>query len=589
MATLEQILDYLERDGVKEVVLLSGGAPCVRIGTELRRLSNREMSAEQLLALVAGTPLAPLVPVQDEAAATASFDLGGRIFVTKISRFGDRLQIRIARSGVRRAASADPPKVAPAPLGSSPSLPSLPEDPPSSRSVAAASPSPAAGASPGNSPDARPSGLSALDLSASPRPASASRAEPDLRAPKPVPSGGPAAQRPSTVGLAVAAPRAPSPELAALLRDARARGASDVHVSSDRPAQIRVAGELVSHGPPIAHEMAAKMVFSVLEARHSEALASVGYADLSADLDKTGRLRVNVCRHRAGLKGCFRLVAATPSTLEQLGLPRELEKVTLYHQGLVVISGPSGQGKSTTMAALVHMFNSTRPVHIITVEDPVEIVHPVLRAVVSQREVGTHTKSFHAALKGSLREDPDIIVIGELRDRETVEMALSAAETGHLVIATMSTPSAARTIDRIIDMFPPDDQAQVRATLAGALKLVISQRLLPKADGSGLVAAIELITGSLPLWTLIRDSKLYQLPSLMQRGHSWGMIRLEESINELLAKGSVTLEAARAHAHEPRLVGLVPEPAEVAPAQQAARSGQGLGGLKNLFGRKDKE
>ena len=242
-----------------------------------------------------------------------------------------------------------------------------------------------------------------------------------------------------------------------------------------------------------------------------------------------------------------------------------------YHQGLVVVSGPNGAGKTTTLAALVDLFNSERSVHIITVEDPVEVIHPIKKAIVSQREIGAHTKGFHSALKGSLREDPDVIAIGELRDRETVEKALEAAETGHLVFATMSTPSGASTIDRLIDMFPPDDQSQVRATLAGVLKFVVSQRLVPREDGDGRVVAVELLTGGMALWTLIRDDKLFQLPSLLQRGRAFGMIRIEDSLNELLSAGTISMETAKMFADDPRVLGPTQQPASTQCARPGAR------------------
>jgi twitching motility protein PilT len=233
------------------------------------------------------------------------------------------------------------------------------------------------------------------------------------------------------------------------------------------------------------------------------------------------------------------------------------------------------------------MFNSDKAVHIITVEDPVELIHPIKKAIVTQREVGAHTKSFHSALKGSLREDPDVIAIGELRDRETVEKALEAAETGHLVFATMSTPNGASTIDRLIDMFPPDDQSQVRATLAGALKFVVSQRLVARADGKGQVAAVELLTGGMALWSLIRDDKLFQLPSLLQRGRAFGMIRVEDSLNALLAAGMITQASALQYADDPRMIGQMASAGAAAPARpaepdKAARKAGGRG----LFSRK---
>jgi twitching motility protein PilT len=212
------------------------------------------------------------------------------------------------------------------------------------------------------------------------------------------------------------------------------------------------------------------------------------------------------------------------------------------------VTGPTGHGKTTTLAALVGLINETTTNHVITVEDPVEFVHPKRKAMISQREVGTHTASFTSALKASLREDPDVIAVGELRDTETVRMALAASETGHLVIGTMNTPSAAKTIDRLIDLFPPGDQQQVRMTLAGGLRMVVSQRLLPNADRTGLVAAAEVLPGSIALWNMIRDDKTYQIPSLQQRGRSAGIVRLDDSLVDLVNAGRTTLDAAKDYA-----------------------------------------
>ena len=223
-------------------------------------------------------------------------------------------------------------------------------------------------------------------------------------------------------------------------------------------------------------------------------------------------------------------------------------------------------------------------------EDPIEIVYPRKAAVVSQREVGPHTRSFAAALKGSLREDPDVSVIGELRDRETVEIALTAAETGHLVIATMSTPSAAKTIDRLVDMFPPEDQSQVRASIAGALRAIIAQRLVPSAGGDGVVAAVEVLTSVLALSAMIRDDKLYQLPNLMQRGRAFGMIRFDDSLTELVRAGKITIDVAIATSENKKelasqLRGGAPEAAAAAAAPPDGKAPRGR--LAGLFGKKD--
>jgi twitching motility protein PilT len=249
------------------------------------------------------------------------------------------------------------------------------------------------------------------------------------------------------------------------------------------------------------------------------------------------------------------------------------------------------------MAAIVDIINSNTTHHVITVEDPIEYIHPRKKAMMSQREVGTNTKTFAAALKGSLREDPDVIVVGELRDTETVRMALSASETGHLVLGTMNTPSAAKTIDRLIDLFPPGDQAQVRITLAGGLRLIVAQRLLPRKDGPGMVAAVELLPGSVPLWNLIRDNKTYQIPSLQQRGKGFGIIRLDDSLGDLVRAGKVTTEDAVIVADSPEeleatLAGKRPAAAPAVlpdgvkpPAEQLATPTPDAAAPKGLLGR----
>jgi twitching motility protein PilT len=343
---------------------------------------------------------------------------------------------------------------------------------------------------------------------------------------------------------------------------------------------VRTVGDLIALDPaPMSPADVDELLMPLLGPLRRQQLAERGYVDLAVDVPGSGRLRANVSRQQGGLKGAFRLAVIKPPTLEQLGLPAALVKVTENHQGLVVIAGPSGHGKTTTLAALVDVLNRADPIHILTIEDPVEIVHPRHAAVVSQREVGRHTVSFAAALKASLREDPDVIVIGELRDRETVEIALTAAETGHLVLATMSTPSAAKTIDRLIDMFPPADQSQVRASLGAALKAIVAQRILPSADGTGAVVAVELLVGMLALSNLIRDNKLFQLPNLMQRGKAFGMIRLDDSLAELVRAGKLAEDVAVRYADNKKelLAALHPPAPPVEPVK------------RGLFGRKDRE
>ncbi|HEX7843403.1 MAG TPA: PilT/PilU family type 4a pilus ATPase, partial [Kofleriaceae bacterium] len=354
----------------------------------------------------------------------------------------------------------------------------------------------------------------------------------------------------------------------------------DLHLATNRPVLLRTLGELVAldPAPRTAAEIDA-LVLPLLGPRRRRQLAERGYVDLAVDVPGGGRLRTNISRQQGGLKGAFRLAVATPPSLADLGMPPAVARVVEHHQGLVVVAGPSGHGKTTTLAALIDLVNRARPIHIVTIEDPVEIIHPRYAAVVSQREVGRHTVSFAAALKASLREDPDVIVVGELRDRETVEIALTAAETGHLVLATMSTPSAAKTIDRLIDMFPPEDQSQVRASLGAALKAIVAQRLLPDAHGTGMVAAVELLVGVLALATLIRDNKLFQLPNLMLRGRAFGMLRLDDSLLELVRAGKLTEEVALRHADNKKELAAVLHLAP--PPPEPVRRG--------LFGKKDRE
>ncbi len=555
VSDLSRFLRFLDRSDVRELVLQTHSAASVRLGDELRPVTKEPLSPAHLEALLADTALAPLVPTSDTAGETASVQIEGHNYAVRIARSGGRLQIRIARVAAR-----------PRPAGG-PTLRSA-EEP--ARAPAASGIELDLGGDAGSGvavdSDQAPTGRHAQPIHAEPAPHRHAPGPPvEVRA-----------AMPTGAGLK---------SLAAFIARARSAGASDVHFLSDGPPQMRLVGELKPQGAPLPDSEVRGMLEPLLGKQQRRQLEERGYADLAVDLPEAGRLRVNVCRQRTGLKGCFRLLPSSPPTLAELGLPEELGRITQQHQGLVVVSGPSAQGKTTTMGALVDLFNAQKAIHIITVEDPVEILHPVKRALMSQREVGAHTASFQRALKAALREDPDVIAIGELRDRETVEMALSASETGHLVIATMSAPSGARTIDRLIDMFPPDDQAQVRATLAGALKLVISQRLLPSADGTRRVAAAEMITGNVPLWSLIRDNKLYQLTSLLQRGRAYGMIRIEDSLVQLLKQGLITQETARAYADDPRSVAAAtaPQAAAPPPAQPQADAGRGLRGL---FGRK---
>lgn len=362
-----------------------------------------------------------------------------------------------------------------------------------------------------------------------------------------------------------------------LFGQARVQLATDLHVLAGRPPMLRIAGELRQQDYVVTPEQAEELILARVPAAMRATLDRDGSCDFALIHPAYGRFRANVTRQRTGIKLTARPIGDHIPTLEELGLPESIGRATEHHQGLILVTGPTGHGKTTTLNAIVGIINRERRHHVITVEDPVEYVHPTARAVISQREVGSHTKSFAAALKGSLREDPDVIVVGELRDTETVRMALSASETGHLVISTMNTPSAAKAIERMIDLFPPGDQPQVRMTLAGGLRLVVSQRLLPTADGTGLCAAAEILPGNMPLWNLIRENRTYQIPSLQQRGKSMGIVRLDESLAQLVRSGRTTIEHAKPLAEAPEhfdamVAGrpIIQRPAEPAPQPNAA-------------------
>jgi twitching motility protein PilT len=537
-AQLFQLLTQLDRPGATELVVATGRQVVVRINSAYQTLTAAPVTLPQLMHLIRDTQLTANVPPKDKVGDPIAIDLDGRALRAQFIRQGADVMLRI-----EHRPAPQPPAAART----------------QSRSMATPPHGTPGGAAPGPPRDTSPAqtARSPSQPPAQPAPVAAERAPAGLL------------DEPSEI----------VPGLATLVADARRRNATDLHIAANRPVLMRAVGELVAvdQGPRTPAEVEA-LVMPLLGPLRRRQLAERGYVDLAVDVPGAGRLRANVSRQQGGVKGSFRLAVATPPSLEELGLPPAVAKVTEHHQGLVVVAGPSGHGKTTTLAALVDLLNRADPIHILTIEDPVEIVHPKHAAVVSQREVGCHTVSFAAALKASLREDPDVIVIGELRDRETVEIALTASETGHLVLATMSTPSAAKTIDRLIDMFPPDDQSQVRASLGAALKAIVAQRLLPNAQGTGVVAAVELLVGMLALSNLIRDNKLYQLPNLMQRGRAFGMIRLDDSLLELVRAGKLAEDVALRAADNKKELQAALHPAAPEPAKRGG-----------LFGRKDRE
>jgi twitching motility protein PilT len=589
-AQLLQILGQLDRPGSTEVVIATGRPVAVRVHGSFQTLTAAAVTLPQLMHLIRDTQLADMVPASEKVGESQAIELNGRALMVQFVRQGSELMLRIEQrlsSGPGTLGSSGHPS-SPRPLSQPLARPTPTRPAAVVRPSASASGSfsvPPTGAVPVIAP-----GPAAEPPAGSPGQAhSPTRPLPDqLRAAAPLTAAPhPAAPAPQHTGPAYAAappatlidePSEVVAGLAALVAEARQRSATDLHIAAHRPVMVRCMGELGPLGPdPSSPAEVEALLLPLLGPQRRQELAERGYVDLAVDIPGGGRLRSNVSRQQGGLKGAFRLAVARPPTLDELGLPAAVAKVTENHQGLVVIAGPSGHGKTTTLAALVDLLNRADPIHILTIEDPVEIVHPKHTAVVSQREVGRHTVSFAAALKASLREDPDVIVIGELRDRETVEIALTAAETGHLVLATMSTPSAAKTIDRLVDMFPPADQSQVRASLGAALKAIVAQRLLPNVEGTGVVAAVELLVGVLALSNLIRDNKLFQLPNLMQRGRAFGMIRLDDSLLELVRAGKIAEEVAIRNADSKKELVAALHPVAPEPVK------------RGLFSRKERE
>jgi twitching motility protein PilT len=320
-------------------------------------------------------------------------------------------------------------------------------------------------------------------------------------------------------------------ELFRLLVDA---AASDLHLRAGEPPLLRRHGELVRQDrPPIAPERLEGMLTSIMSAREVGEFRETGDTDWAYEIEGLARFRCNAGRDRLGPMAVFRVIPTTVRTADEMGISREVQNLCYLTKGLVVVTGPTGSGKSTTLAAMVDLVNRTRSDHIITIEDPIEFVHQSKKCLVTQRQVGVHTRSFKHALRAALREDPDIILVGEMRDLETVSIAIETAETGHLVFGTLHTTTAASTVDRIIDQFPPDRQSQVRVMLSESLRGVISQTLC-KRIGGGRVAAREILLTIPAISNLIREGKTFQIPSIMQTNRKAGMITLNDALIELV-------------------------------------------------------
>ena len=322
--------------------------------------------------------------------------------------------------------------------------------------------------------------------------------------------------------------------------------ASDLHLSAGLPPMIRVHGDIRRINlPEMSSEEVGQMITSVMNDQQRKLYQQNMETDFASELPNVARFRVNAFTSNRGPAAVFRTVPSTVLTLEDLKAPRIFQKIADHPRGLVLVTGPTGSGKSTTLAAMINYINDTQPSHILTIEDPIEFVHQSKKALVNQRELHQHTHSFANALRSALREDPDVILIGEMRDPETISLALTAAETGHLVFGTLHTTGAAKTVDRIVDVFPAGEKEMVRSMLSESLRAVISQTLLKTRDGNGRVAAHEILISTPAVRNLIRENKIAQINSTLQTGQTHGMQTLDQSLQALVRQGVISPDVAR--------------------------------------------
>jgi twitching motility protein PilT len=342
-------------------------------------------------------------------------------------------------------------------------------------------------------------------------------------------------------------------KLEAVLRLAIEMNATDIHIQVGLPPMFRVRGKLVAHeSDALTAEQCEALVFSIMSEDQKKTFSERLDCDFSYGIPGLARFRINVFRQRATVAAAFRRIPFLIPAVEQLGLPPGVLELIKLKRGLVLVTGATGQGKSTTLASLLDRMNQERQLHIVTLEDPVEYLFQHKASIVVQREVGIDTLSFASALRASLREDPDVILVGEMRDVPTIESALTAAETGHLVFATLHTKTPAQGIDRIVDVFPPHQQQQARVLLANVLHAVVTQQLIPRRDGEGIALAMEMLMVSPAIRNLIREGKTFQIQTLLQTGASSGMLTMENSLKGLVEKGWISVEDAIEHCFDPK-------------------------------------
>ncbi|MFQ5834767.1 MAG: type IV pilus twitching motility protein PilT [bacterium] len=342
-----------------------------------------------------------------------------------------------------------------------------------------------------------------------------------------------------------------------VLMYASEQGASDIHISSGEPPIIRIYGDIQKiDTPALSKEQVHDMLYDILNDQQRKVFEEKKEIDFAVGLKGIARFRVNAFYQYRGEGIVFRTIPTKVMTLEELGLPNILAGLTKKAKGLVLVTGPTNCGKSTTLAAMIDYINHRKKCHIITIEDPIEFVYEPKLSLINQRELGTHTHSFANALRAALREDPDVVLVGEMRDLETISLAMTAAETGHLVLATLHTSGAAKTVDRVIDVFPPAQQSQIRTMFSESIEAVITQTLLKRKDGKGRVAALEIMMATPAIRNLIREGKTAQIPGMMQTGKQFGMQTMDAALAALYKKGVVSEEAVMPHLSSPEALSV---------------------------------
>jgi len=329
------------------------------------------------------------------------------------------------------------------------------------------------------------------------------------------------------------------------------QGASDLHLMAGLPPALRIRGDIerVKY-KQLTNDDLRSMLYEITPEQKIKVFEESGDVDFGYEIPGLARYRANFFMQKNGVGAVFREIPSTIMTCEQLGMPPVVAKLATLPRGMVLVTGPTGSGKSTTLAAIIDVANRTRKDHIITIEDPIEFVHSSQGCIINQREIGVHTNSFSSALRGALREDPDIILVGEMRDLETMSLAVEAATTGHLVFSTLHTSSAAKTVDRVIEVFPAQQQPLIRSTLADGIRAVVAQTLFKRIDRKGRVVALEIMIANPAVRNLIREGKLHQIPSMIQTGRKYGMVMLDDSIMELYQKGFISADDAYAKAND---------------------------------------